>query len=1575
MEFIGNIDSNLNDVEITDYAQGLVIDGTDMVDRATPTLTNIRIRNTSQNQTRISYYAVEMSNVGDFTAVNDTIEGYTLGWKIENQGLQNRATPTLTNIRIRNTSQNQTRTGSVGFEINGDFDPQISRMLIEDFDTGLSYNNQINMERATPTLTNIRIRNTSQNQTRQTQIGIEIDTEQDVIVENNEIDSCLIAIRLSGDNESIMRNNLITQSLTAFEINNSSPYIHHNLMKIGSNDYSSLEAIKLNGAIDPKIFNNNIIRYNTALNSQTAGGIFTNNLVWGSAENHTHLIESSSTVQILHNLMDVSAETNIYTDPLFVDFENDNFNLTASSPCIDAGNPQFIHNAEQDSSISDIGMNYFDHPFLDVGNLAILEDEDTEFEIELSQYLVNVNNHNLEYFIVENDTLIAEFNETTVHVNPLENWFGNHELIIGLEAGTGYRDSVSIPVTLNNVNDIPENLVPFEEITLEEDFDVYQYPTPLDSVFYDPDSDLQYIITSFDSTKIMPEITGMNLILNSKENVNTTQPTQIVVTASEMLATGARLRSQRTRRSRVSLSDTLLVNISPVGDAPVIVAIDSLVFDEDIPFTINISDLYTDPDGDSLTITMLSNENVEFMQQDAQLIFSSSQNWNGSETISLKATDTTDRETERDLLVHVNPVNDAPVIQEAMFQFNEDDSLEVDLSLIVSDIDNSLDELNYELTNGDNVMIEPIADGSWTMVLRTINENWNGTDSIQITVTDLEEQVLRNSRSVNRRASVTQTFEVIVLPVNDPPVLELPAFVEFAEDTSLEFDILNYITDFDSENFEITFSGNDTISVTQTGTDFEFSASENWFGEEIISFEVSDMANRLIDQDEMIVRVTPVNDPPIIQTADFEFNEDDSLVVDLASYVSDIDNTLEELYYTVSTSENISVEPIALNSWTMILRTTEEDWFGSDSIQVTVGDVDIARIRNSRSVRARETVSQTFNVNVLPINDAPELTLPDMVEFNEDESLTYDIAEHLIDVDDTDFVVTFSGNDSIIVSNDGTEFEFSAPENWFGEETITFTIDDQHSRAIVQDEMIVRVNPINDAPVLSLPEMVEYDEDESFIINMANFLTDIDTDLNLIDISFADPVNSEIAQLANQLLFEIIPNENWNGTETLTVTVNDEPFDQITRNTRRNTRDIVTGSFVYSCLPVNDAPEVENLDVIEFNEDESIEIDLHDYVSDVDNDDSDLSLSISGNDMIVITELADEWHYEISSSEIDWNGSEEVMLTINDNVDVTRNSRRRNRAITEHQFTITCLPVNDAPQVDQIIEDIELDEDFADQTIDISNVFIDPENDELSFNVQFDELEISAEITGSELVLTSVMNWNGTTQVTLIADDNNSNMVRNSRSSNNSRLTEEITFNVVVAPVNDAPVINEFYPEESEFEIAQTGTYSFAVVASDIDNTNLLYDWFVNDEDQDSHQPEHNIDFSAVDNGNYQVRVVVTDGEYDVEHIWTVTVDITSGDDIPEIAETKLFANYPNPFNPTTSVRFDLHKKGNVRIEIYNVRGQLVKTLKNEIMEVGAYTVEWNGKSDNGNNATSGVYFIRMQTEGYNSMKKALMLK
>ncbi|MCP4930648.1 MAG: T9SS type A sorting domain-containing protein [Candidatus Marinimicrobia bacterium] len=88
-----------------------------------------------------------------------------------------------------------------------------------------------------------------------------------------------------------------------------------------------------------------------------------------------------------------------------------------------------------------------------------------------------------------------------------------------------------------------------------------------------------------------------------------------------------------------------------------------------------------------------------------------------------------------------------------------------------------------------------------------------------------------------------------------------------------------------------------------------------------------------------------------------------------------------------------------------------------------------------------------------------------------------------------------------------------------------------------------------------------------------------------------------------------------------------------------------------------------------------------------------------------------------------------------------------------------------------------------------------------------------------------------------------------------------------------------------------------------------------------------------------------------------------------------LYQNHPNPFNPITTIRYDLPENGPVSIIIYDLMGREIKTLVKQVSAPGRYSVNWNGRNQFGKQIASGMYFYRMETPEFQSVKKLIFLK
>jgi len=99
-----------------------------------------------------------------------------------------------------------------------------------------------------------------------------------------------------------------------------------------------------------------------------------------------------------------------------------------------------------------------------------------------------------------------------------------------------------------------------------------------------------------------------------------------------------------------------------------------------------------------------------------------------------------------------------------------------------------------------------------------------------------------------------------------------------------------------------------------------------------------------------------------------------------------------------------------------------------------------------------------------------------------------------------------------------------------------------------------------------------------------------------------------------------------------------------------------------------------------------------------------------------------------------------------------------------------------------------------------------------------------------------------------------------------------------------------------------------------------------------------------------------------------VHVDVTNNhglnhlsSDIPDVL--MLYPNFPNPFNPSTMINYQLPMVSDVELSVYNLLGQKIKTLVSERQEAGTYQVKWDGRSDMGKSVSNGIYYAVLSNQ------------
>lgn len=131
---------------------------------------------------------------------------------------------------------------------------------------------------------------------------------------------------------------------------------------------------------------------------------------------------------------------------------------------------------------------------------------------------------------------------------------------------------------------------------------------------------------------------------------------------------------------------------------------------------------------------------------------------------------------------------------------------------------------------------------------------------------------------------------------------------------------------------------------------------------------------------------------------------------------------------------------------------------------------------------------------------------------------------------------------------------------------------------------------------------------------------------------------------------------------------------------------------------------------------------------------------------------------------------------------------------------------------------------------------------------------------------------------------------------------------------------------------------------------------------------------AAAPSGSYDLVVYNPGGASGVlPHAFQISGDPTAAGDLPH--KNALLPAYPNPFNPETTIRYDLASRTHVSLRVYDVNGAVVRTLVDDVKAAGSYSLTWNGRDDHGSPVSSGVYFYRITAGSFQDVRKMTLLK
>ena len=614
--------------------------------------------------------------------------------------------------------------------------------------------------------------------------------------------------------------------------------------------------------------------------------------------------------------------------------------------------------------------------------------------------------------------------------------------------GEYYSNLALVTLSISPVNDAPVIVYAAEFETLEEQsFDMVIN----DFIIEDPDSD-------FESMELQV-LDGENYVSSTVESGFTITPLEnyfgelvIPVTVSDGDSTSAIFQ--------------VFALVVGDNDAPEVVnALEDILVDEDSdPVGINLigsSDSYPyfdDIDGDNLVFSAHTNSGIFHALIDGDSLFISfEENEFGNDSLFIIATDPSGEFAVDTIVVHIEPVNDAPeILAAANIITNEDEPVQVNINdFVYVDIDSDESSLSLILAEGEGYNLSMNED-----FVYTITPNPDAVNELSVPA------------SISDGESISNIWDllVVVLSDNDAPVVVYQADDIVVEEDSESVIIsllgaidMPYFSDSDGDtlDFDVYTIGDGVVSAMVDFDSLYLYFEPNMFGSDSVFIIATDPAGDSVE-DTVLVTVNSVNDAPVIYDAmSFEVFEDDSIDIVIFNFVvRDDDSPDEDLSISVSgenTQENFEIVAIEYGYRIIPLN----NFFGEILLSIVVSD----GLSNSEP--------WLTDLIVLPVNDNPEIVNHYQdIEVDEDaDTLAFSLLgtmeePYFIDVDgdSLDFNVYNENTELIELHVDDYEVELVFAANMFGLDTITMVATDGTGE-FISDTVVVTVNAVNDAPM------------------------------------------------------------------------------------------------------------------------------------------------------------------------------------------------------------------------------------------------------------------------------------------------------------------------------------------------------------------------------------------------------------------------------------------------------------------------------------------------------------------------------
>ena len=542
---------------------------------------------------------------------------------------------------------------------------------------------------------------------------------------------------------------------------------------------------------------------------------------------------------------------------------------------------------------------------------------------------------------------------------------------------------------------------------------------------------------------------------------------------------------------------TINVNITPVNDAPTGTG-DNRTTPEDTPATGVV--FGNDVEGDVLTFSLdpanVPANGTVTVSSNGSYVYTPNTNYNGPDAFSIIISDGNGGTVSVPVTITVTPVNDAPTGTGDAKTTNE--NTPVNGAVTAVDLDG--DALTFsKATDPANGIAVVNADGTYTY---TPNANFNGTDSFTIKVDD------------GKGGTINLTVNIIVNSVNDAPTGTGDTKTT-NEDTPVNGAVIATDVDGDLLTFtKATDPANGTVVVNVDGT-YIYTPNANYFGADSFTIKVDDGKGGIITL-PVNITVTAVNDIPTGNGDSRTTNEDTPVNGNVT--VTDADG--DPLTYTVNNQP--SKGTVTVNPTTgAYVYTPNPNATGTDSFTIKVDD------------GRGGTITLTVNITITPVNDAPTATA-DNKTTNEDTPVSGAITATDVDGDPLTFTKgTDPANGTVVVNPDGT-YTYTPNPNFNGTDSFTIRVDDGKG-GVINVPVNITVGAVNDIPTGTGDNKTTAEDTP---VNGAVTATDVDGDVLTYSLNNA-PSKGTVTVNPTTGAYVYTPNANATGTDNFIIKVDD----------------------------------------------------------------------------------------------------------------------------------------------------------------------------------------------------------------------------------------------------------------------------------------------------------------------------------------------------------------------------------------------------------------------------------------------------